>query len=283
MCAMDGNTVGLSLWYGELCTFLLDVEDAIARIQEAIAEVAVASSESFVEGILFNSELLFRDVLTIEDLLPEQDGQIVVSAIARVVSAVRELKDELHHSHMRGRPQIAISEEQLTSLLELQFSNQDIARLLNVSPRTIRRRIIQFGLQDQVNFTEMDDTCLDAITQRFVDSHPNSGERSLTGFLRSTGLRVQRYRIRESLMRVDPRGVQMRFRQVLHRRRYNVTMPNSLWHIDGYHRLIRWRIVIHGGIDGYSRLPVYLLASNNNRASTVLHCFLDAIQDCHQG
>lgn len=79
-------------------------------------------------------------------------------------------------------------------------------------------------------------------------------------------------------MRVDPRGVQMRFRQVLHRRRYNVTMPNSLWHIDGYHRLIRWRIVIHGGIDGYSRLPVYLSASTNNRASTVLDCFLGAVQ-----
>ena len=35
-------------------------------------------------------------------------------------------------------------------------------------------------------------------------------------------------------------------------------MPNSLWHIDGYHKLIRWRVIIHGGIDGFSRLPVYL-------------------------
>ena len=85
--------------------------------------------------------------------------------------------------------------------------------------------MIQFGLQDQVNFTEMDDTCLDAITQHFVDSHPNCGVISLAGFLRSTGLRVQRYRFREILMRVNPRGVQIRFRQVLHHRRYNVTMP----------------------------------------------------------
>ena len=42
--------------------------------------------------------------------------------------------------------------------------------------------------------------------------------------------------------------------------------------------IIRWRIVVHGGIDGYSRLPVYIQASSNNRASTVLHCFLGAVQ-----
>ena len=81
-------------------------------------------------------------------------------------------------------------------------------------------------------------------------------------------------------MTIDPRGVQTRFTRVLHRRHYNinVAMPNSLWHIDGYHRLIRWRIVVYGGIDGYSRLPVYLRASSNNRASTVLDSFLGAVQ-----
>lgn len=45
-------------------------------------------------------------------------------------------------------------------------------------------------------------------------------------------------------------------------------MSNSLWHIDGYHKLIKWRVVIHGGIDGYSRLPVYLQTSTNNKAAT---------------
>lgn len=40
----------------------------------------------------------------------------------------------------------------------------------------------------------------------------------------------------------------------------------------------RWRFVIHGGIDGFSRLPVYLRCNTNNRASTVLQCFLEAVQ-----
>ena len=54
--------------------------------------------------------------------------------------------------------------------------------------------------------------------------------------------------------------------------------PNSLWHIDGYHKLIRWRILIHGGVDGYSRIPVYLVASDNNRAMTVLDAFEGAVR-----
>ena len=35
-------------------------------------------------------------------------------------------------------------------------------------------------------------------------------------------------------------------------------------------------MVIHGGIDGYSRLVVYLRCNNNNRASTVANDFVKA-------
>uniref|UniRef100_A0A1X7SSW1 Uncharacterized protein n=1 Tax=Amphimedon queenslandica TaxID=400682 RepID=A0A1X7SSW1_AMPQE len=69
--------------------------------------------------------------------------------------------------------------------------------------------------------------------------HPNCGEKSVTGRLRSYGIRVQRQRIRDSLERVDPDGVVNRMRRVLHRRSYTERSPNSLWHLDGYHKLIR--------------------------------------------
>lgn len=42
--------------------------------------------------------------------------------------------------------------------------------------------------------------------------------------------------------------------------------------------LIRFKIVIHGFIDGKSRLITGIRASNNNRASTVLDVFLSAIE-----
>ena len=51
-----------------------------------------------------------------------------------------------------------------------------------------------------------------------------------------------------------------------------------LYSVDGHHKLIRWKIVTHGCIDGYSRLVVYLKASMNNRASTVYEHFLKAVQ-----
>lgn len=34
-------------------------------------------------------------------------------------------------------------------------------------------------------------------------------------------------------------------------------------------KLIRRRMVIHGGIDGFSRLIVYMRCATNNRASTI--------------
>lgn len=42
--------------------------------------------------------------------------------------------------------------------------------------------------------------------------------------------------------------------------------------------IYRWRFIIHGGIDGFSRLPVYLTCAVNNCAQTVLSSFKVAIQ-----
>ena len=58
-----------------------------------------------------------------------------------------------------------------------------------------------------------------------------------------------------------------------------VISPNVLWHLDGYHKFIRWKIVIHGAIDGYSRLIMFLKASNNNCVFTVLSTFISAVEE----
>ena len=36
---------------------------------------------------------------------------------------------------------------------------------------------------------------------------------------------------------------------------------------------------VHGAVDGYSRLPLYLKASSNNKAATVLKWFLEAVRE----
>ncbi|KIO17819.1 hypothetical protein M407DRAFT_49449, partial [Tulasnella calospora MUT 4182] len=45
-----------------------------------------------------------------------------------------------------------------------------------------------------------------------------------------------------------------RWKRAIVRRSYYVPFPNSLWHIDGHHKLIRWKIVTHGGVDGKTRV-----------------------------
>ena len=47
--------------------------------------------------------------------------------------------------------------------------------------------------------------------------------------------------------------------------------------VDSHHKLIRCRLVIHGCIDGYSRLILYLHCCNNNKAETVKVEFLPSV------
>jgi len=177
-----------------------------------------------------------------------------------------------------GPSSICIRESELRNLLELRFTQVEIAKLFGCSARTVRRRILEYGLQEVIRFSDLSDEALDEEVTKFVLHFPCAGQKTLAGYLQSQGLHIQRWRIRDSLLRVDPWGVQQRTRNILHCRQYRVKGPNSLWHIDGNHKLIRWRIVIHGGVDGYSCIPVYLCASDNNKATTVLGCFLNGVQ-----
>jgi len=49
-------------------------------------------------------------------------------------------------------------------------------------------------------------------------------------------------------------------------------------HLDGHHKLVRWRLVIHGAIDGFSRTVVFLKCNTNNEALTVLNLFENATE-----
>ena len=63
----------------------------------------------------------------------------------------------------------------------------------------------------------------------------------LMGHVRGKGYRIQWERVRQSLLRTDPLGVRQRWRKSIRRRVYHVSGPLALWHIDGNHKLIRYR------------------------------------------
>jgi len=143
-----------------------------------------------------------------------------------------------------------------------------------------RRRVREYNLDNIVGFSELTDEELDQKVSTYCQTHGLAVGRSMImGYLKSEGIRIQQRRVTESLVRVDPIGSKMRWSLVIKRRKYNVPAPNSLWHIDGHHSLINWGFVIHGGIDGFSRLITYLRCSTNNFAETVNALFYEAIDN----
>ncbi|XP_062327720.1 uncharacterized protein LOC134028268 [Osmerus eperlanus] len=168
-----------------------------------------------------------------------------------------------------GAPHYQITGEQLRFLMSCAFSLSQMAEILHVSRSTVKRRLRRLNLSQAGRFSDLSDTALDDKVKDLVAGNDRLGPESVRAQLRAEGIRVQRRRVRDSMLRVKPRAAALRaMSQRLHRRSYRVAGPNSLWHLDGNHKLIRWRIVIHGGIDGYSRLVVFLRASSNNRSST---------------
>ncbi|KAI6142839.1 hypothetical protein BKA82DRAFT_3928146, partial [Pisolithus tinctorius] len=57
--------------------------------------------------------------------------------------------------------------------------------------------------------------------------------------------------ITASLHQVDPLGHVLQLQTATCHHKYKVSHPNALWHMDGHHKLVHWRIVVHGIIDGY--------------------------------
>ncbi|CAG2217502.1 unnamed protein product [Mytilus edulis] len=142
-----------------------------------------------------------------------------------------------------GPPKFDIDKSTLENLLDNGFLISDVAKLLLVSERTIYRRMAQFDLNKRT-FSELNDDDLDVVLGETIQEFPLCGENMLKHMLIAKGIRVQRWRLRDSIQRLDSSGAQARKSGRLHRRVYNVMGPNHLWHIDTNHKLVRWRFVI---------------------------------------
>ena len=219
-------------------------------------------------------------LLQVKEYLPgrliiNEEFEELLSILSEVVCTVGDICELKIRQDAGSHPSTEIEKQRLQFFLENGFKVEEMALLLSCSKRTVERRLRTYDLSTR-NYTPISDSELDEILSQWSTSFPRCGVKMILGRLRSQGIYVQRERVRQSLKRVDPMGVERRICKVLHRRFYNVTCSNALWHVDGYHKLIRWRMVIHGAIDGYSRLITFLKVATNNMASTVLSAFLTA-------
>lgn len=165
-------------------------------------------------------------------------------------------------------------------MLEDGFTFDAVSKMLLISRSTLWRKCREQNIPMQrQRYSTLTDDDLDEKVVQLLNTHPNSGRIMMDGHLKSLGIRVQRERLRQSLIRCNPVNTAVRRLRLIRRRKYSVPGPNSLWHMDGNHSLIRWKMVVHGCIDGYSRLVLYLHLADNNRANTVLNTFVRATQN----
>lgn len=137
-----------------------------------------------------------------------------------------------------GRPRYILTREQLGCLRQEFNSWTQIAADLGVSRQTIynRRRELGFSMQFE-QFTEITYGDLDALVRHEQNTFPNIGETNIIAGLRQQGIYLQRWRIRQSIIRVNPINRANRWGQRIVRRPYSVPHPNYLWHTDTHIKL----------------------------------------------
>ena len=149
--------------------------------------------------------------------------------------------------------------------------------MLSVSGSTIDRRMRSYG-HSKLDFSKMTDQQLDINVDKIVKDFPFCGENMIKSYYLA---KVSKFRDRACVSHVTEliiRGLH-RKKNMLQRRVYNVKGPNHFWHVDTNHKLVRWNFVIVGGIDGFRRLPMMPVCTNNNKADTLLHCFVAAVNE----
>ena len=163
-----------------------------------------------------------------------------------------------------GRPPVDIDPQTLAVLSAGRVSHRRLGELYNCHPRTIRRRLLEYGLSqpgppvytDRVqadgaierfyypgissDLSQLTDDELDQVLLNMYHQFPSFGRRMIDGYLLQLGERVPRGRIEASYRRVigPPPGIYGARR--IQRRVYSVPGPMALLHHDGQHGIFSY-------------------------------------------
>lgn len=99
-----------------------------------------------------------------------------------------------------GRPKHVIPADTLVYFRNLGFTWQNIADMFHVSRWTIRRRVVEYNLDDIVGYSDMTNDELDGIITCYRNTHGLACGRSMImGYLNSLGLKLQQRPLFESI------------------------------------------------------------------------------------
>ncbi|KAG8928962.1 hypothetical protein FRC01_005115 [Tulasnella sp. 417] len=277
----------------EVLSLVHNVFGPIQQYSILINSVAVAPAV-FLQLPVYQERLqcLIDSFSTIYDLLPQ-------SVFCQHMDAMLDCRDALTEAEQRAPlasdptaaplfgelewedgpngPRLSIPRDLVETLMyDVNLTNQEIAAILREYKIICQKELAMLMFIQAVHSTLSDEELYELIYNYKTTVGMFFGERAIFGLLTAQHHWAPRWKIRQIIRQIDPLGVETRWKRAILRRTYSVPFPNSLWHIDGHHKLIRWKIVTHGGIDGKSRLVVYLRASDNNRAETVATAFEEA-------
>jgi len=250
--------VHLILFVFQIQTQFLEVrsnEEDVVRFFTS-AQQCIASLIQSEESDIFGQERLYRvlddHTRTLSTFLTvsryDHDNRNVSNLLASLYGCFHNLLHE-HEARQRstdgtnnltppatltghpGRPRYSIAAEQISHCVSIGMTWQRIASCFGISRRTLyrHRQILGVG---PLRYAALSNEDLDSIVTTILQNTPNAGEVYVLGSLRSRGLRVQRWRVRQSLHQLDPIGRWFRRRNTIRRRVYNVQAPNQLWYVD---------------------------------------------------
>lgn len=180
----------------------MTAEAELCRLLDEIRDRIVGGSLAYVESIY---ERLYCTCQRFVLEAPEADDD-VLRQLAELIDNLRTCIDDvetettlyrcpLNVTGSRGRPAFSIDSAQLEWFFNFGFAYNDIAQILCVSPRTIYRRASELNLSKR-SFTYITDDDLDSAVRQIQGENVNIGERMMQGYLQSSGIVVQRERLR---------------------------------------------------------------------------------------
>ena len=238
--SVDPQTQTIQQLHQELSTIILNVQ----RLQP-IADVLIYDRTLSQASILQEEIVQHLEILSVDTFIHEE-----------VVSTSLTQEDEQNEEPVLPREvvetnnkRLKINKSKLESLLSLGFPVRRIAEEGLLGKVVHYNTIHEFMKKNNMpsmreRYTTKTDEELKELIRQINNDFPNSGIREVVAHLKRQNppVLLQRIRCQQLLSEVDPVGSAVRWAQTIKRRQYSVPTPNSLWHIDSNHALVRYNL-----------------------------------------
>lgn len=139
-------------------------------MQRVLADLSLVhngcgATDDVLATLLHQLEIVYRELVAIDALGEDNNTSSAVSLVGQAIEEVQQLEEvsrdlpnsvytsPVEHLGVIGRPRYFIPSHMLESLINMGFSVPQIASILFVSVRTVRRRMSEHGLSIHATYS----------------------------------------------------------------------------------------------------------------------------------